>query len=206
MKIVALTGSIGSGKSAATQMFADLKVPTLSADLLAREVVVPGSEALQKVRDKFGAGILNNDGSLNRKLLGEIVFADASRREVLEQILHPKIRELFQEKILQLSRAHPEKKFLVYEIPLFFESNYPGENIAAVVVVHSSEATCIKRIMQRDNCSELEARQRLNSQIDINEKVKKADFVISNEGSFEDLRLEVQRVYEALQDRLIKNP
>ena len=198
MDVVALTGTIGSGKSSAVREFADLGVPTLDADQLAREVVLPGTEGLKEVTEEFGSDVLQEDGTLDRKKLGKLIFSDPAKREALEQILHPKIRKLFLLKVDEIEHAQPDAPFVLYEIPLFFESNYPRDQVAAVLVVYAPEEVLLDRIMKRDGSSQEDAKKRLASQMPIDEKVNLADYVINNDSDRANLKLQVEATYKEL--------
>lgn len=197
---VGLTGSIGSGKSQAATLFEKLGAKIIDADLLAREVVQLGQPALAEVRATFGPEFFLADGHLDRKRLAQEVFNDANKRKALEGILHPRINLLFKHRLAELRQnTKSDGTVIIYVVPLLFESGlnkYP--ELQKVIVVSASEPTCIKRIMQRDNCSQEDAQKRYSAQTPIAEKVKAADYVIDNDGSLEALEKQVSQVFTSL--------
>lgn len=187
--IIGLTGGIASGKSTVSAMLAELGAAIVDADQVAREVVLPGEPALREIVQTFGQAVLNEDGTLNRKKLGEIVFADEAKRKRLEGILHPAIREVMSGRISSLERENPDR-LVVADIPLLYESGldrlYPE-----VLLVYVPQSVQLERLMKRNGYSEEEARQRLAAQLPIDEKKQKADWIIDNSGSLEDTREQV---------------
>lgn len=194
--VVGLTGSIGSGKSAASSIFAALGAIVIDADILAREVVVPKSAALGAIAAKFGPSVVSLDGTLNRSELGKIVFNSADCRKELEAIVHPKVRKLYLIRLGEALKKVPS--MVVYAVPLLFESKNSYEEIDYVVVVNCPKQIAIERIIARDKLTKDEAIRRYDSQIPIEDKVKKADFVIDNSNGISQLESEVQRVYAEL--------
>jgi dephospho-CoA kinase len=182
--IIAITGTIGSGKSTFSKMLQELGCIVISADSLARQVVLPGSEGLASIKRHFGDECIAPDGSLDRKKLASLVFTNPDKKASLESILHPKIRDLFNqesERAWNTAMATSPVPYLFYDIPLYFETNYQHPWIKKVVTVAASPARCIERIIQRDNLSHEAATTRLGQQLSISEKVKRSDFVIENE-------------------------
>ncbi len=193
--LIGLTGSIGTGKSAAANIFASLGARIIDADILAREVVAPGTPGLKEVEAAFGPAIIRSDGTLDRGALGIIIFNDAAARKRLESILHPKIRKRFLETITTISL---DKMLVIYVVPLLFESQNLYEELEKIIVVSASPTVALARIMKRDNCSEALARKKLQSQMPIAEKEKRADIIIWNEGTEEELRQRVAEVFHSL--------
>lgn len=196
--VVALTGSIASGKSAVAEVFKELGAHILDADILAREIVVAGSPGLEEIRKRFGDGVLTTDGQLNRRKLGEIIFADPAARADLERITHPKIRELFLRRLDELKNKVTDSQPVVYVVPLFFESGYAYPEIDKIVVVSAERETCIRRIMQRDDCTRELAEKKYDAQLPIEKKEASADFVIKNNSDLKSLREEAVRVFKEL--------
>lgn len=195
VKRVGLTGGIATGKSYVRARFEALGVPTLDADTVAREAVAPGTEGLAQVVRRFGAGVLAPDGSLDRRALGAIVFADPSARRDLEQIVHPVVRVRTEAWFQGLDAVrHP---VAVADIPLLFESGQPGA-YDAVVVTACDEAEQVRRVVARDHLSEVDARRRIAAQMPTAEKVRRATFVIRTDGSHEDTDRQVHAVLDAL--------
>lgn len=193
-----LTGGIGSGKSTVARMFAEQGVPVVDADQIARDVVAPGTDGLAEIRAAFGDSILAPDGSLDRKALGERVFADADARKQLEAILHPRIARASMARFAELaSEGHP---YAIYEAALLVE-NGSHRMMSALIVVTASEATQLARVQARDGLSEAEARARMAAQLPLEEKVRVADYVIENDGDVEDTRARAREVHRALIER-----
>ncbi len=190
--ILGLTGGIASGKSSIADCFAELGAILVSADLLAREVVAPGSPTLAKLVDHFGLDILTQGGSLDRKILARLVFADSSARKRLESITHPAIAHLAECRLAELrSRGHD---LVVYEAPLLFEAKAEGR-VDRVLVVVVEPMVQLDRLLRRDGLSKAEARQRVAAQWLQADKVQKADFVIDNSGSMAQTREMVSALY-----------
>lgn len=196
--VVGLTGGIGSGKSTVARMFADEGVPIVDADQVAREVVEPGTEGLDAVVEAFGERVLAADGTLDRKKVGERVFADAGARKQLESILHPRIAQASMAHFARLAgEGHP---YAIYEAALLVE-NGSYRMMGALVVVTASEATQIARVRARDGLSEADARARIAAQLPLEDKVRVADYVIENDGSLEEVRERTRDVHRALLER-----
>jgi dephospho-CoA kinase len=198
--LVGLTGGIATGKSTVSTMFAHLGAKVVDADLLAREVVMPGQPAHAAIVKEFGAGVLQEDGSLDRKRLGAIVFADAARRKRLEQITHPAIRAR-QQRILSVYEEEAFEGIVIWDAALLIESS-SARDMDRVVVVVADPATELERLTARDGFPEEEARRRIASQMPLAEKVKVADHVIDNSRSRAETERRVREVYRALQNDL----
>jgi dephospho-CoA kinase len=178
--IIGLTGGIASGKSTISSMLTDLDMPVVDADKIAREVVNPGEKAYEKVIQTFGKEVLLADEKIDRKKLGSIIFADEVKRKQLNQIVHPAVREeiLKQRDALVVAGV----KCVVLDIPLLYESKLT-HFVDKTLVVAVDEKVQLERLMKRDESDEAEARQRIQSQIPICEKVALADAVIDNNGA-----------------------
>jgi dephospho-CoA kinase len=196
-KVVALTGSIGSGKSAALEIFEKLGARIFDADLLAREVVMPGSIGLAAIATKFGQEVISPDGSLDRKKMAKIVFADSARRLDLEDILHPLIRERFLERLEDATREEPDR-LVVYGVPLYFESRFQYPEISEVIFISAPTELRRARVMNRDKMSESEFNSRMAAQLSDEEKEKRSDIVIPNSGTLAELEGHVRDVYGRL--------
>lgn len=193
--VVGLTGGIACGKSTVAAQLAELGVPIVDADALAREVVAPGTPGLAAIVERFGPDVLLADGSLDRKKLGEQVFSDPDARRALNAITHPRIAAAGMEKLRALA-DHPAP-YRVYEAALLVE-NGMAKAFAALVVVTVDEATQLARLMARDGSTEDEARARIASQLPLAKKVEVADHVIDNSGAPEDTRTRVRALHDAL--------
>jgi dephospho-CoA kinase len=196
MLIVGLTGGIGSGKSSAGRTFARLGTRLVDSDSLARRVVEPGREALTKIGERFGEGVIAADGTLDRARLRDIVFHDKKALADLNAIVHPSVyAEMAAE--IEAYKKDPKGAILMLDIPLLYESG--GERIVdKVVVVWVDRETQIARITARDGFSREEAVNRIEAQMDLDEKRRRADFVIDNTGTLADLERRVEEVFEEL--------
>ena len=191
---VALTGGIATGKSYCLVHFAELGMPVVDADKLAREAVTPGSAGLRAVVERFGAEVLAADGSLDRPALGRIVFGDPRARAALEAIVHPEVYRHIREWFANLPAG---TRVALADIPLVFETGH-NHDFDAVVVAACEPAEQVRRVMARDGLSDREARARLAAQWPIEEKVKRATHVIWTDRGFAETDRQVRGVYELL--------
>jgi dephospho-CoA kinase len=196
MRRVALTGGIASGKSYVRARFEGLGVPTIDADLLARDAVAPGTAGLADVVQRFGTGVLSPDGTLDRHALAAIVFADPGARRDLEAIIHPAVRRRTDEWFSELERAGVP--FALADIPLLYEVAR-DRDFDTVVVAACEPEMQVERLMARDGVTEAEARQRLAAQLPIAEKVSRADYVIDTGGTKGETDAQVRHVFAQLQ-------
>ena len=190
-----MTGGIATGKSHVRASFERLGIPTIDADLLARRAVAPGSPGLQAVVARFGPEYLDSEGALNRRAMADLVFGDDSARRDLEGIIHPEVRRATDDWFRSIDPA--VHAFGVADIPLLYETG-GDRGFEAVVVTTCSPETQLHRLMVRDRLSEAEARQRIAAQLPLHEKVRRADFVISTDGSYEETDGQVAGVIEEL--------
>ncbi len=193
--VVAITGGIGSGKSVVTHLFEKWGAKIVDADILAREVVAPGTEGLKKVFAAFEEMELA-DGSLNRPKLASIIFSDPEKKKLLESILHPLIRKRWLDKLEELKKTGAP--LIVYVVPLFFESTSEMPEIQQVILISAPEETRIQRIMQRDQFPRELAELRIRAQLPDSAKVDKSDFVIKNDSSLESLMEKASQVFSSL--------
>jgi dephospho-CoA kinase len=194
--LVGLTGSIATGKSTVSRMFAHLGARVVDADLLAREVVMPGQPAYVKIVEEFGPGVIQEDGSIDRKALGAIVFADPARRKRLEEITHPAIGAR-QQRILSVLDEEAFEGVVIWDAALLYESG-GAATMDRVVVVSTDAETERQRLMERDGMSDADARARIASQMPVAEKAKLAHHVIDNSGPRAETERQVRAVYGAL--------
>lgn len=180
---IGLTGGIASGKSAAADAFARLGAVIIDADVLARAVVAPGLPALESIVDRFGPGVLNSDGTLDRAALGRIVFADDAARADLNAIVHPWVRATAQAAEETIEDPYA---IVVHVIPLLVETGQ-ASSFDRVVVVDVDEDVQIARLGQRDGLSDADARARVAAQASRIDRLRIADYVIRNDGSLADL-------------------
>ncbi len=188
--LIALTGGIGSGKSTVARRWVELGATEIDADLLAREVVTPGSIGLQKVVEAFGSSVLAADGSLNRSALAQLVFTSDSNRKKLEAILHPLIQDLALERVADLSGV------VVYTIPLFVESNSKLK-FDKVVAISCDEAVRVQRLVQNRGMTEAEARSRVAAQATDQQREAVADLVIDSNCPLEELLQRADAAFES---------
>jgi len=191
VKVLGLTGGIGSGKSMVASMFANLGAEVIDADQLAREVVEPGQPALEEIATAFGREILLPDGRLDRGKLARIIFADPIARARLNAITHPRIQErMATEMALRGSRPG----VLIVDIPLLYENDRTG-TVDNVIVVWVDTKTQLRRLVERDGLTADEARQRIAAQMPLDEKRARADMVVDNSGSRQNTRRQVEAIY-----------
>ncbi len=191
---VGLTGGIATGKSYCLQHFSELGVPVVDADRLARDAVALGSAGLAAVVERFGAEVLAPDGSLDRALLGRIVFGDSRARAALEAIVHPEVYRRIREWLANLPR---NTRFAVADIPLLFETGH-NHDFDVVVVAACDPTEQLRRLVARDGLSEPDARARLAAQWPIEEKVKRGDYVIWTDRGFAETDRQIRDVHARL--------
>ena len=192
---VGLTGGVASGKSTVAAVLRELGAVVIDADVLAREVVEPGTPGLAAVVEEFGDGLLTEDGRLDRPAMGRLVFGDADARRRLEQIVHP----LVYERIVELEREAPADAVVVHDIPLLTE-NGRQDDFEHVVVVDAPEDLQVRRMVADRGWSEDEARSRMSAQASRAQRRAIATHLIDNSGTREDLHDRVVEVFEALRD------
>jgi len=197
--VLGITGNIASGKSTVSKELAHRGAVVLDADQLAREVVASGSSALKKVVKLFGTEILQKDGDLDRDRLGQMVFADVKVRAMLNGIIHPEIAKKSIEQLQQL-RETTAAPLIIYEAPLLFEVG-AETRVDKILVVKIDPEEQLRRLMARDRLSEADAQQRMDSQMQQEKKIIRADFVIDNSGTL----VETQKQVDALWEQLVKN-
>lgn len=193
---VGLTGSIGVGKSFVTSIFEELGCHVLDADQTAREVVMPGMPGLKAITEEFGEEVLNPDGTLNRKQLGALVFADESRRLLLNHILHPFIIAR-QDEIMREWEAEDPNGIGIIDAALMIESG-GYKRFDKLIVVHCRPEVQLERLMLRDKLSRDEALRRISSQMSQEEKQKFADYLIDTSEGFDSTRARTAEIYQKL--------
>jgi dephospho-CoA kinase len=188
---IGLTGGIASGKSTVTQRFTELGVPVIDADVAARHVVGRGKPGLEQVVRRFGPGVLDASGNLDRAALRALIFSDSASRQALDAILHPLIRADMEQQAAMVNGP-----YLVMAIPLLIESGRARDRVDRVLVVDVDEALQLERVQARDGSSETHARAILASQASREARLAAADDVLRNSGSVADLRQAVDRLHE----------
>jgi dephospho-CoA kinase len=198
--LVGLTGGIATGKSTVSTMLRGLGGEIIDADLLARQVVEPGQPAWREIVEEFGRDVLSSDGTLDRKKLGAIVFADPERRKRLEAITHPAIRARVKARVDELT-ARGFAGLAFYDAAILIEA-LGHQDMDRIVVVMTDEATQVARLHGRDGTDDAQGRRKIASQMPLAEKAKLADYVIDNSGDREATAEQVRRVFAALMGEL----
>ncbi len=180
VRLIGLTGGIATGKSTVAALLAARGAAVIDADVLAREVLVPGTPGFAEVVETFGDGVLGESGAVDRAALGSMVFADPQLRAALERITHPRINALMQERILEALKT--DVPLVVADIPLLFERRRE-DAFEGTLLVYAPAAIQLQRIRERDGLDDIEAQRRLVAQLPIEEKRARATWVIDNSGS-----------------------
>lgn len=196
--IIGLTGGIGSGKTAASDQFIKLGVPVVDSDIIAREVVLPGTVALAAIASHFGNRVLLKDGTLDRAYLRQTIFQDSDEKQWLEDILHPLIRESTVNQLAESEKNHP---YTILASPLLLETDQ-YTLCDAIVIVDISEELQIKRASLRDQNSTEQIKRIIATQTSRKERLAKADYVLDNSGSLEHLIKQVNTLDRRLRDRV----
>jgi len=201
-RIVGLSGGIGSGKSSVAQMLRELGAVVIDADAIVHELQARGTPLLAEIAAAFGDGVLASDGSLDRKALGAIVFADAEARAKLGRLVHPRVgEEMFRRTQAAREAGAP---LVVLDIPLLFEGRAANTGTAArmgydeTILVWVPATVQVERTMARDGCTRAEAQARIDAQMPIDQKKALADHVIDNSGSVEATRAQVEALFAKL--------
>ena len=188
--VVGVTGGIGSGKSAATAEFERLGITVVDADIVSRQVVMPGSPCLQAIAEHFGSDLLTDKGGLDRKALRQKIFSDPAEKDWLNSLLHPAIRE----KILaQLEQA--SSPYVILSAPLLLENNL-DKYCQRVLVVDVPEELQLQRTIQRDESPKEEVEAIMKAQLSREARLRKADDILNNEGSIDELRQQVNQLHQ----------
>lgn len=193
---VGLTGSIAVGKSFVLECFRDFGCHVLDADKTAREVVAKGSEGLAEIIDKFGSEILSPDGSLDRKKMAAIVFADSEKRELLNSIVHPRVFAAQNDWLANIERDDVDAIAIVDAALMIESGGY--RRFDKLIVVWCESAIQLKRLMLRDSLDRETAGQRIAAQLSQDEKKNFADFLIDTSAGFDDTKRQVKEVYDEL--------
>ncbi len=194
MFVIGLTGGIGTGKTHVSGLLRGLGAAIVNADLLGHEVYAPGSEGWHAVVDAFGEEIVADDGEIDRRVLGGIVFSDDRQLQRLNAIMHPRIFSLAEQRLRDL--AENGESTAVLEAALLIEANWTSL-VDDVWVTTSPESEIIARLQERNNMDEATARARIGSQMPQSERVKHADVVIENDSTLEDLSAAVQEYWNS---------
>ncbi|GAV08104.1 hypothetical protein RvY_17845 [Ramazzottius varieornatus] len=198
MFLVGLTGSIGTGKSTISQILLSLGVPIIDADAIARDVVLPNTKAWKRIRDSpvFGPEYFTAEGELDRNAVAKKVFADENSRIHLERIVHPEIRAEMIRKIIR--HAFQGRHFVVLDVPLLFEKSPLLPFCHKVIVVTCSRQKQIERVKIRSKWTDEEIIRRTDTQMPQDEKIKRANYVIDNNGTISQTEVQVKKIYALL--------
>ena len=191
--VIGLTGSIGTGKSEAARQLEALGASIISADQVGHEAYTPNTEAWEQVVAAFGDDILQDDGEIDRRKLGAVVFSDPGQLEKLNQIMHPRMARMVADKIEELRDQGVE--VVVVEAALLFEAGWDSL-VEEVWVTDSTEQVVIERLKQRNGMSEEEARKRISSQMDRSERLERSDYVIENSGDMATLGSTIKELWD----------
>ena len=191
--VVGLTGSIATGKSTVVEWFKTKHVPVIDADQIAREIVEPGKPILMRLKETFGEAIIQKDGSLDRALLGQMIFNDDTLRQKLDGLMHPAIvKEMVARRDKYLNQNEP---LIILDIPLLFEGGLT-DLVDRIMVVYTTEPVQLERLMNRNKLSKQEATQRIKTQWSIEKKKALAADVIDNNGSIEETYQQCDALYQ----------
>jgi len=196
-KVIGLTGGMGSGKSTVSQLLSESGAVIIDADKVGHEAYQPNTKTWQELVAAFGRQIVAQDGSIDRKKLGAIVFGSPEQLERLNRIVHPRMFEMMKERIEQYRRQGV--KVVVLDAAILFEANWTPL-VDEIWVVVASEALVVTRAKARTGLPEEQIRSRLSSQMPVEDKIKKANVVIHNDGTFEDLRIKVKELWVSLKE------
>lgn len=194
-----LTGGIATGKSTVARMLVERGALLIDLDLLAHAVEAPGGEVWTRIVHQFGKGILFADGTIDRRKLGAVVFANPEKLKLLNGIVHPAVFALWKRRLVEIREKTP-RAIVLSAIPLLIEAGMTGM-VDLVVLVYSPREKQVERLMQRNGFSREEAMMRISSQMPIEEKLSHADMVIPNEGTVEETERTIDSVWEELRKR-----
>jgi len=199
MIVVGLTGGIATGKSTVAQMFKRCGAVVIDADQLARDVVQRGKPAWREIVKVFGENVLSPNGSINRHALGTIVFRNRRKLRTLEDIIHPRVAREQQRLVRRIAKRSPNA-VVVYEVPLLFESG-ADKRVDKIVVVTADRETQIARLKQRNGLSRNEALRRIENQVPLARKVRRADVVLDGTRDKAVVKRQVRRLIQSLHKR-----
>ena len=196
MQVIGLTGGIATGKSTVSAILKKAGAEIIDADRIAREVVKKGLPAYREIVENFGETVLLSNGEINRSVLGDLIFNDPRKKQLLNRIVHPHVRRETNRQLKDMENSSPDT-IAVLDIPLLFEAEM-HKDLSEVIVVYAPEHIQIKRLMKRDNISEADAVARVRSQMPIEEKKNRATIVIDNSGTMEDTRKRTLEIFKTL--------
>ncbi len=191
--VIGLTGGIASGKSTVSNLFKEMDITVVDADIEARLAVMKGESAYVKILAEIGEDILLDNGEIDRQRLGSIIFYQEEKRQILNEIVHPEVRKRMRDQVEQAIKNSEE--VVVLDIPLLFESKLTYM-VDKTLLVYVNNETQLKRLIERNNLSEGDARARIRSQMPLSDKIKLADAVIDNNGSIADTKKQLLEILE----------
>ena len=195
MLVIGLTGGIGSGKSTVSKLLAEAGAVVIDADAIVHEVQAPGGPAYQPMVDHFGPGVVGADGTFDRQAIAEIVFNDPEQLAALNAIVHPIVGQVLAERMQAQAETD---NVVILDVPLLVESG--RSDMAGLVVVDAPVEVAVARAVARGPASENDVRARIAKQATREDRLAKADFVIDNSGSLEDLQAQVAKAWRWIQD------
>ncbi len=196
MQVIGLTGGIATGKSTVSAILKKAGAEIIDADRIAREVVKKGLPAYREIVENFGETVLLSNGEINRSVLGDLIFNDPRKKQLLNRIVHPHVRRETNRQLKDMEKSSPDT-IAVLDIPLLFEAEM-HKDLSEVIVVYAPEHIQVERLMKRDNISDADAAARVRSQMPIEEKKKRATIVIDNSGTMQDTRKRTLEIFKTL--------
>jgi dephospho-CoA kinase len=193
VQVIGLTGGIATGKSTVSAILKKAGAVIVDADRIARDAVKKGLPAYQEIIDSFGGKVLSPDGEIDRRALGDIIFNDPKKKELLNRIVHPYVSKETHLQLMHIEKTHPNS-IVILDIPLLLEAQM-NKDLSEIIVVYVPEHIQIKRLMQRDGISEADALARVRSQMPIEEKKDLATIVIDNSGTRENTRKRILEIF-----------
>ncbi len=201
MKIIGITGGIGSGKSTLSKLLSEAySIDVINADELSRQVMEQ-ENTKQEIATKFGSEYLQIDHKIDRDKLGEAVFSDPALKQKLEAIIHPHVRELFFDNIMQYNAKNVP--LVIYDCPLLIEAELQ-DDVDMTILVYADEEMRVERIMKRNDLSKKQVQDRMNAQMKLEDKIPFADMVIYNTGTYDELRNSIGHIYKEITE-YVKN-
>lgn len=198
--VIGLTGGIATGKSTVSDMFKEKGINVIDADIISREVIIIYPEILNEIKNEFGEEYIAGF-DIDRKKLGKLVFSDKTKREKLEEIIIPYIKQEIYKKVNEMKALGD--RLIIVDAPTLFENNM-DKDVDKIILVYLNEELQLKRLRIRDNLTESEARSRIESQLPLNEKAQKSDYVIYNDKDKRYLKEQFNKLFRELEDETKK--
>jgi dephospho-CoA kinase len=199
MLMVGLTGGIASGKSLVTRVLRDLGAHIIDADKIVHNLLSSSEDACNEVISHFGSSVRLSDGSIDRRKLGDIIFSHPEERAWLNNCIHPRVFQIYKQKVRSLSERNPDS-IVVLDAALLIETGY-HKQMDKLIVVYANQKDQVKRLMERDRFTLEQAMARISSQLPLDEKRKYADYVIDNTGTRESSERQAREVFERLKQK-----